>query len=83
MRSGLTTRVDRIANRVRRSSTTFPTMICKQYERDDSEIVGLRMGADSVLRQPFETIPQLLERARIETGRSMWAADYGGLYVSW
>lgn len=76
MRSGLATRVDRIASRVARRATAFPLLIVKQYDRDDSEIVGLRMGADSVPRQPGETIQTLLERALAETGFGMWAADY-------
>lgn len=76
MRSGLATRVDRIASRVAKTTTAFPTIICKEYNRDDSEIVGLCIGPTRVPRQPGETIDQLLERARATTGVPMWAADY-------
>lgn len=76
MKSGLATRVDRIASRVAKTTTAFPTIICKEYDRDDSEIVGLRVGTTCVPRQLGETIDQLVERARSTTGVAMWAADY-------
>ena len=77
MRSALTTRVDRLTSRLSKGRTTFPAMICKLYDRDDNEIVGLRMGADRIARRPGETVSELLARARAETGAPMWAADYG------
>lgn len=79
MKSGLATRVDRIASRVAKTTTVFPTIICKEYDREDSEIVGLRVGTTFVPKQSGETIDCLLERARAATGVPMWAADYGDI----
>ena len=76
MKSGLATRVDRIASRVAKTTTAFPTIICKEYDRDDREIVGLRVGTTCVARRANETVAAMLERARAETGVPMWAADY-------
>jgi hypothetical protein len=79
MRSGLATRVHKIAAHVTKRTKVFPSVICKQYDRDDSEIVGLRLGVDRFARQAGETVSQLLARARTETGCCMWAADYGDI----
>lgn len=79
MKSGLAARVDRIASHVAKTTTAFPTIICKEYDRDDSEVVGLRVGTTFVPKQSSETIDRLLERARAATGIAMWAADYGDI----
>lgn len=79
MRSGLATRVDRIGKRIERTTPAFSAILCKLYDRDDSEIVGLAIGVDRVARLAGETVAQLLERARVETGFPMWAADYSDI----
>ena len=77
MRSGLATRVDRLTARVERRTMTVGAIICAEYDRDDSEVVGLQLGDTVLARQAGETVEQLLQRAVMQTGIPMWAAAYG------
>lgn len=79
MRTGLTTRVERIAKRIAKRIVGFAPIVCTLYDTDDSDIVGLTAGNERVARLPGETLDELLERARASTGIPMWVADYGDL----
>lgn len=77
MRSGLATRIDRLSARVERRTMTVAAIICAEYDRDDSDVIGLQLGDTALARQAGETVEQLLQRAVTQTGIPMWAAAYG------
>lgn len=76
MRRGLVTRVDRIAARIAKRSTSYPMILCTLFDTDDSDIVGVACGADQLARHEGETVDAMLERVRTSTGIVMWSAVY-------
>lgn len=79
MSKGLTTRIGRIELRIAKRHTNFPPIVCTMYDVDDDAITGLTAGDKQVARLPGETLDELLERAREQTGIPMWVANYGDL----
>lgn len=77
MRTGLSTRVDRIAAQIAKRATHSATIICTLFDTDDeTDIVGVMYGHHHVARLPGEAVSQLLDRARELTGVVMWVAEY-------
>ncbi|MFN7178414.1 hypothetical protein [Hyphomonas sp.] len=81
MSKGLTTRIGRIELRMSKRNASFPPIVCTLFDVDDEAIIGLIAGNEQIARRPGETLDELLERARVQTGIPMWVAQYEDLEI--
>jgi len=79
MKSGLHTRIDRLARRIGPTVADKPSTLLALYEVDESEIIALSAGPQRVTRIEGETLGELVARARAETGCRMLCACYVGI----
>lgn len=77
MKSGLATRVDRIAARLaKRNGKATASLICTLFDSCDDDVTAVSLSTYRFERLPGETLDALLVRARAATGLTMWLAEY-------
>lgn len=79
MSKGLTTRIGRIEFRMAKRNASFPPIVCTLFDISEDAVTALTAGNERVARLPGETLNEMLERARAQTGIPMWVAEYGDL----